>query len=303
MSLLQRLWVYQSERFPLAKTVPLLACFSAASITVSAVLSGRPLPGISAYVVGFVLVFILFFQLRVADEVKDAQDDAKYRPERPIPRGLVTLRLIVLLGVFTVPVAIVVALVNGAGLIWLLLLTWGWLTAMTLEFGVPKWLKARPVLYLLSHMAIMPLIDLLLTGIEWLPHGAATPALWLFIALSFSNGCVLEIGRKLWAPQNERAGVDTYSGLWGPQRAALIWLVFAGVSAVLLVGVGIATGFTFAFAGIALLGFAICVIAAKTYGANPTPKAEKQMDTLAGLWVFGCYATAGFLPLVLGGLP
>jgi hypothetical protein len=72
------------------------------------------------------------------------------------------------------------------------------------------------VLYLLSHMAIMPLIDLLLTGIEWLP-GRAASGLWMFLALSFVNGCVLEIGRKLWAPENEIAGVDTYSGLWGPR--------------------------------------------------------------------------------------
>ncbi len=303
MTLMQRMWVYQAERFPLAKTVPLLACFSAASITLSAVLAGRPLPALSAYLIGFSLVFILFFQLRVADEVKDGEDDAKYRPERPIPRGLVSLRLIVSLGVATIPLAIILALMHGAGLIWLLLLTWVWLTAMTVEFGVPDWLKARPILYLLSHMAIMPLIDLLLTGIEWLPHGAATPALWIFIALSFSNGCVLEIGRKLWAAQNERTGVDTYSKLWGPKRAALVWLAFVGVSALLLIGVGIATGFALTFTLISVLGFIFCIYAARRYACTPTPKTEKQMDTVAGLWVFGCYATAGFLPLALGGLP
>lgn len=303
MTIAQRLWIYQAERFPLAKTVPLLACFSAASITLSAVLGGRPLPGLSAYFIGFCLVFILFFQMRVADEVKDNEDDAKYRPERPIPRGLVTLRLIVSIGVATIPLAIVLAWIHGAGLIWLLMLTWVWLAAMTFEFGVPAWLKARPVVYLLSHMAIMPLIDLLLTGIEWLPHGSAAPALWLFIAMSFSNGCVLEIGRKLWAPGNERTGVDTYSGLWGPKRAARIWLIFVGISALLLIGVGIGTGFTMAFTVIAAVGFTICTYAARGYTANPTPKAEKRIDTLAGLWVFGCYATAGFLPLALGGVP
>lgn len=303
MTLAERLWIYQAERFPLAKTVPLLACFSAASITLSAVLSDRPLPGIAAYIIGFLLVFILFFQLRVTDEVKDGEDDAKYRPERPIPRGLVTLRLIVSFGVATIPIGIILALIHGAGLVWLLLLTWGWLTAMTFEFGVPEWLKARPVLYLLSHMAIMPLIDLLLTGIEWLPHGSAAPALWLFIALSFSNGCVLELGRKLWAQENERVGVDTYSGLWGPKSAAQIWLIFVAISAALLIGVGIATGHMIAFVVITVIATTICAFAALRYSANPTPKAEKQMDTLAGLWVFGCYATAGFLPLALGGMP
>ncbi|SEW18618.1 4-hydroxybenzoate polyprenyltransferase [Cognatiyoonia koreensis] len=303
MTLAERLWIYQDERFPLKKTVPLLACFSAASITLSAVLGERSLPGVGAYVVGFLLVFILFFQLRVADEVKDGADDARFRPERPIPRGLVSLRLIVLLGIATIPIGIVLALIHGAGLIWLLLLTWAWLTAMTFEFGVPESLKARPVVYLLSHMAIMPLIDLLLTGIEWLPHGGAAPGLWLFIALSFSNGCVLELGRKLWAPENERLGVDTYSGLWGPKRAAQVWMVFIGISAALLIGVGVATGHALAFTLIAVAATGYCILAALRYATYPTPQAEKQMDTLAGLWVFLCYAVAGFLPLILGGLP
>ncbi len=132
-----RLWVYQAERFPLAKTVPLLAMFSAASITISAVLAGRDLPGAGVYLIGFGLVFILFWQLRVCDEVKDLDDDKRYRPERPIPRGLVGLTLIIGLGLVTVPVALALALVHGSGLVWLLILVWLWLAAMTAEFGVP----------------------------------------------------------------------------------------------------------------------------------------------------------------------
>ncbi|MEM9046445.1 MAG: manganese transporter permease, partial [Pseudomonadota bacterium] len=93
-----RLWTYQAERFPLGKTVPLLAIFSAASINVSAFLAGRELPGISAYLAAFLLALTIFFQMRVCDEVKDQKIDAAYRPDRPIPRGLVSLRLIVSLG-------------------------------------------------------------------------------------------------------------------------------------------------------------------------------------------------------------
>ncbi|MEO0946514.1 MAG: UbiA family prenyltransferase, partial [Pseudomonadota bacterium] len=156
------------------------------------VLADRSLPPLDGYVIGFALVMILFFQMRVCDEIKDLEDDKAYRPERPIPRGLVSLRQIVVLGAATAPVAILLALVWGHGLVWLLLLVWLWLAAMTFEFGVPAWLKAHPVLYLLSHMAIMPLIDLLLTGVEWTRAGAPHPGLWLFLALSFVNGCVLE---------------------------------------------------------------------------------------------------------------
>lgn len=296
---LVRFWTYQAERFPLAKTVPLLLVFSAASISVSAVLAGRPVPGVGGYLIGFGLVFLLFFQLRVCDEIKDADDDRRYRPERPVPRGLVTLREIVTLGALTIPLTLALALLWGSGLIWLLALVWAWLALMTMEFGGPEWLKARPVLYLLSHMAIMPLIDLLLTGVEWLPHGTPHPGLVWFVALSFANGCVLELGRKLWAAGSERVGVGSYSRLWGPRRAAAVWLGFVALAFGLLCGVGLAVGHPIPIAGIGFVGLMICLWIGLSYARTPDLRAEKRVDMIAGLWVFLCYATAGFVPLLL----
>ncbi len=113
---------------------------------------------------------------------------------------------------------------------------------------------------------------------------------------------MLEIGRKLWAPENEIAGVETYSGLWGPGRAALIWMGCVGVSSALLVGTGFATGVGWTTLGLAAVALVACLWAASRYRANPTDKAQEWMDTVAGLWVFFCYATAGFLPFVIGWL-
>ncbi|WP_099827921.1 UbiA family prenyltransferase [Oceaniglobus indicus] len=304
MTLFHRLWTYQAERFPLKQVVPLLAVFSAASVTLSAVLAARPLPGIASYLTAFLLVLIVFFQMRVADEVKDHDDDRRFRPERPIPRGLVSLRLIVGLGLGCVPVAVAVALIHGGGVIWLLALVWLWLAAMSVEFGTPAWLKARPVIYLLSHMAIMPLIDLMLTGVEWGAHGHPAPGLWVFIALSFVNGCVLELGRKIKAPQGERAGVETYSALWGIDRALAVWLGLI-VGAVILLGVlgALAPGPWWSLAGIGAAGAAICATLASALSRRPGETAAARVDMAAGLWVFLCYAAAGLVPLLFKGLP
>lgn len=299
---LSALWTYQAERFPLAKTAPLLAVFSAASLAVSAELAGRPLPGPGAFLAAFVVAMALFFQMRVCDECKDLAQDRLYRPERPIPRGLVSLGLIVSLGAATAPVAALAVWLWHPPALWLLALVWAWLLAMSFEFGVPAWLKARPALYLLSHMAIMPLIDLLLTGLEWLPGGGAAAGLGLFLALSFVNGCVLEIGRKLWAPENEIAGVETYSGLWGPGRAARVWIGCVAVSWALLVGLAALTGTLWVALILGTGAAAWGIRAALSYAEAPTPAAQKRMDDIAGVWVFACYALAGFAPLVTGWL-
>ena len=229
----------------------------------------------------------VFFQMRACDEWKDAEDDRRYRPNRPIPRGLVKQSTILKLGAATMPFAAAAAAwLWHPPVLWLLLLVWVWLSAMTVEFGAPAWLKARPVLYLVSHMAIMPLLDLLLTSVEWLPGGGAPDGLWLFLALSFVNGCVIEIGRKLWAPENEIEGVDSYSRLWGPKTAAIVWIACVALSFVLLVAVGFATGVGWITALLASLALAGCAQSARSYVASPRQRAQDRMDMVSQAFGF-----------------
>jgi 4-hydroxybenzoate polyprenyltransferase len=296
LGLARRLWIYQAERFPLGKTALLVAVFSAAGVSASAHFAGRPLPGWPAFALAFGVTLLFFFHLRVFDEIKDREDDAKFRPERPIPRGLVSLRLIVGIGLATVPIALVASWLVEPATIPLLLLTWAWMLLMGVEFFVPAWLKARPLAYMASHMAIMPLIDLYVTGVEWRPHGAAPQGLGLFLALSFVNGCILEMGRKLWAPENERAGVESYSALYGPARAAAAWMACVVLALALLIGVGFATGAPVATFALGALAAIFVLRIGLAYRRAPTVAHQHAIDNAAGLWVFACYVAAGFAP-------
>ncbi|MEM8795410.1 MAG: UbiA family prenyltransferase [Pseudomonadota bacterium] len=300
LPLYRRLWIYQSERIPLLKTSILLAVFSAASINVSAFLSGRDLPGYAAYATAFIVSLVLFIQLRACDEYKDGPDDMKYRPERPIPRGLVSLKTVLTIGWALVPVALIATFLYHPPLLLLLGLVWFWLALMTVEFFVPEWLKARALLYLVSHMAIMPLLDLFVTGAEWVPAaGEPAPALSLFLALSFMNGCVLEIGRKIFAPENEREGVDTYSKLWGINKAIIIWMGSILLSFLLLCTVGLAMGFVTPVAAAGGIMAFFCLRAASAMAEEPSAKHRDRLDLVSGLWVFVCYFAAGFIPLIV----
>ena len=156
---------------------------------------------------------------------------------------------------------------------------------------------------MVSHMAIMPLIDLFVTGTEWAPHGAAPPGLALFLALSFVNGCILEMGRKLWAPEHEREGVDSYSALYGPVRAVTAWMACVILALCLLAGVGFATGAPLPTFALGLVAAFFTLRAGLAYRQMPGAAQEKAVDTAAGLWVFACYVAAGFAPLIMQVLP
>jgi 4-hydroxybenzoate polyprenyltransferase len=301
LPLLHRLWIYQSERFPFSKTVPLLAVFSAASVTVSAQLAGRSLPGFAAYAVAFAVAFIVFFQMRALDEIKDGETDRLHRPERPIPRGLVTLRLIVsIAAALCIPALTFAWLLSGA-LVWFVLLIWLWLALMTVEFFVPTFLHRSPALYLVSHMAIMPLIDLFLTACEWLQASGAPPAgLWTFLWMSFCNGCVVEFGRKIWAPGNERPGVETYSSSWGIQTSLLaLALAMTGALAGLIAfGVYVSSPLLVSALGIALAAlFGMVMLQFYRHRDGPS---QKRLEDASGYWVLGCYLIAALGPAIAG---
>jgi hypothetical protein len=210
------------------------------------------------------------------------------------------LRLIVVLALAAVPLAVAVSAARDPWLLLPLALVWLWMALMAAEFFAPEWLKARPLLYLVSHMLIMPLIDLFVTATEWLARAGTPPAgLWLFLLLSFANGCVLEIGRKIYAPENERLGVETYSALLGPRTATVLWSAALTVAFVLLVAVGFAIGAPRLVGLVGALALAACVAGAWMFLRVPDPAGQKRLDTLSGLWVLICYGVAGFGQLLV----
>src|SRR5512137_317228 len=88
-----RWWVYQRERFPLLVHGPLIAVMSFAAVSVSRLVrGGAAIPTAGPFLVAFVTTLLFFLQLRLADEFKDRDADARYRPYRAVPRGLVSLR-------------------------------------------------------------------------------------------------------------------------------------------------------------------------------------------------------------------
>ncbi len=195
-----RWWTYQKERFPIFQHGPLVAAFSSCAVAYSSLLTGTE-PRWQAFAVAFVTCLVFFLQLRIADEFKDAEEDAAFRPYRAVPRGLVSLRELGV--VFAVGAAVQLALAL---------------------FFARDWLKARPVTYLWTHMLIMPIVDFYATACHWIPSGEKPwGGLGFFLAASFCNGLVIELGRKLRQPEDEETGVPTYSKLWGLRRAAWIW--------------------------------------------------------------------------------
>ncbi len=280
--------------------MPLISVFTFSAAAYSRLARGAPgFVPLDRFLVGVFTALVFFFLLRVLDEHKDAEVDRRYRPELPVPRGLVSLAELRRIGGAALVLAVLLNALVAPVLLWACLAVAVWAALMTKEFFVPRWLRAHPVAYLVTHMAIMPMIDGYTTGLDWLAEGVDPPrGLGLFLLVTFLNGIVIEIGRKIRAPGGEREGVDTYTSAWGVRNAPGVWLAtlaataFTAWLAARHVGIG---GSAAAILAVAALATALPAV---RFLRAPNAKSAKAIETASGAWTIAMYLLLGAGPFV-----
>ncbi len=294
-----RLWTYQAQRFPLTSQGALIVLFALSCVCFGALTRRLPAPpGQENVVVALAVVFLFFFQLRVADEHRDYDEDLRARPWLPVPRGVITLPE---LDIFAWGAVAAQALLTAAlhpPLLALLFPPWLWIFLVRHDFFARDTLQRRPLLSLALHLGFFPLVALYAVGADQLPAtGGLAPGMLAFLLLSAVCAAAIEFARKSLAPEQERPGVVTYSKLWGPRGAGMT-TAFALVTAILfafLAFIATRTNGAWFLPAIAV-GFAAFYAAAR-YAQTPTPvHASRLLGWTAG-WIAAAYASVGVLPL------
>jgi hypothetical protein len=299
-SFLKRFYLYQKERFPIAGYAVLVGAFSFSAIAYSRICRGAAgFVDWKIYLVGIFITITLFLLVRIFDEFKDAEDDAKYRKDLPVPRGLVSLRELAIVGTIIVALQIAVNLIFFPKMLIIYFIIIGYLCLMGKEFFIAEWLKKHQFWYVTSHMFIIPLIDIYASGLDWLLNGVSAPAgLLFFFAVSYMNGIVLEIGRKIRTPEKEANGVLTYSSMLGVNRAVTLWLFILLITLSLSIAACVFAGY--GMTAFIVLGavFVLCSLPAFLFLKNKTHKLSKMIEYASALWTIAMYLTLGGGPMI-----
>lgn len=295
---MNRWWIYQKERFPVVAHGSLIGAFSSCAVAYAAILTNTEV-SLPAFAAAFVTCFLYFLQLRIADEFKDADEDAQFRPYRPVPRGLIRLAELRLVFIAAAVIQLIVTLLLHPPLALFLFIGWTYLALMSVEFFARDWLIQRPITYLWTHMMIMPIVDFHATACQWMPalNGQSKPlgGLIFFLGASFCNGLVIELGRKLRQPIDEENGVPTYSKLWGLPRASTIWLTCLVATAILAILA--ATKINAVHIVAPTLGSLLLV--ALVLRTKSSHLAGKHFEVFSGIWTLALYLSLGLIPLLL----
>ena len=298
---LKRLWIYQKERFPLLINLIAVSTFTFSAISYSRICRGEDgFVSWQTYLIGCFATFTLFLLVRIFDEFKDKEDDAKFRSYLPVPRGVVKLKELRNIGIVVGIIQIAVIAYFQLPMLYLYVIVIAYLCLMGVEFFVGSWLKQKQILYITSHMFIIPLLDIYSSGLDWLLEGASPHwGLAFFFAVSYMNGLLGELGRKLKAPKDEEEGVVSYTGMWGVTKAIVIWssilfgTLIIATSAAYYAGYGLATF-------LVLISLAIiCMIPAIMFAKNPSKKLAKGVEAVSGIWIVGMYLSLGGIPMLI----
>jgi 4-hydroxybenzoate polyprenyltransferase len=175
--------------------------------------------------------FGLLAQMRLGDEIKDFEKDRIVHPERPLPRGLlsiaeVQLGMKILMGSLLALAAIGGYLYSAlGGLLLALCVIYIWL--MYREFFIGERLQKSPMLYAVSHQVIVyPLYGWV--GALYGLTVFANPEFIAWMTHNFGASVTFEICRKLDPKSHALQG--TYLHHYGPKITAGIISIFVLIS-------------------------------------------------------------------------
>ena len=237
--------------------------------------------------------------VRIFDEFKDAEDDTKYRKNLPVPRGLISFKELLIMGLVLVTLQIAVNLYFFPKMLIIYFIVIAYLLLMGKEFFIADWLKKHQFWYVTSHMFIIPLIDIYASGLDWLLQGVDAPrGLIFFFAVSYMNGIVLEVGRKIRIPEKEVEGVLSYSSMLGSNKAIFLWILILFITYCLSIAASHYAGYgTMAFLILSIV-FILCCIPAVIFLKSKTEKLSKTIELSSALWTIAMYLTLGGIPML-----
>lgn len=217
MNFFKKWYTYQKERFPIATYGLYILCLTFAAFFYNTKMLEIE-SNVGVFITMFVVAFLQFLMVRIIDEFKDYEEDKKYRPYRPVPRGLIKLKELRTLFVICILIQFVLTLiVNPFSLIFLLVL-WIMFILMTKSFFMKKLVDKHILLEVALDEILLPTLMLYLSSFIKLD----ITILWRLLLLSYVVSWIIEIARKVRCKKDEEKGVKTYTAVFGIPKATIL---------------------------------------------------------------------------------
>lgn len=224
MSLAARFFRYQEERFP----IKILAFTTIAVVLSSAAVLAYKIT-LPEVILNYFSCLVFLLHVRVIDESRDFRHDNEFHPERPVQRGVISVRELFLIDLVVSPVFIFTcfyyrgpALSYGLALLLFSFVAWK-------DFFAGRFLRRFFYLYNGINMLQMVLLQLFIYAV-FTGSYLITKVMWIHLLFVMFNTIIMEFVRKIRTSSEESAGKDTYSWHLGYKRSLYIFYFFSVVN-------------------------------------------------------------------------
>lgn len=284
----RRFTAYLAERFPPLNYTLLIVCYFSSNQFLAQTLEQ---PGSAVHyslssLMGALAILAMFFHLRIFDDHKDYGKDCRFFPGRVLSRGLVTLRHLKVAGALAIGLELLMGWLRGPAALVSVLLALGFSLLMLREFFVREWLNRHFLLYAVTHMLIMPLLALVAYSFTTGKYPWQAPGwFWLYAFVGVFVTFNWEISRKIRAPEDEVAGLDSYSRVFGTYGAAYLVIIIRVVDTLLVSLVGLHLGLSPLFYAALAVLFLLCLVGLLQFRFRTSRATARRMESYAGMYI------------------
>lgn len=298
MKALARVLLFVGERFPLVPSVlaATLMALSAALLGAGVLHRDTHIDARSAVLVAVVVA--LLFVVRVVDDVRDLGHDRQHHPARPLPRGAVGTRDVVVAAIVVCLATLAaVAVVCGGAAAAAVAVVVAFTVVLQLDAGV-RAVADRPLLTLLVHQPMVAVWAALVACVSTssAPDGNTLTALGPVCALAVALSLLFELGRDVRG-HADSPHTDSYVALWGPGWTATALVCTAVVAAAIVAWLAVLLRLAWWSVTLPVMSLAVVAGASVWFACSPRPRSARAVvvsSAAASLWVHG--------PLLLGAL-
>ena len=188
----------------------------------------------------FIVTFLQFLMVRIVDEFKDYEEDCKYRPYRPVPRGLIKLKELKILFIICIILQLILTITCSQNGILYLIILWVFFALMSKGFFIKKILDKHLLLEVTLDELILPIMILYLANFIpqiYLNYNSSAdfaitnsiifvdPNVWKILVMAYIISWIVEVARKIRCKEDEEEGVKTYTAVLGIGKAMILIFV------------------------------------------------------------------------------
>jgi len=222
---LKRFIEFQNERLQIG-----ILMFTTTAVVLSSVAVSLPkgemiFNFIPEIITSIITLLLFMFHIRVLDEHKDYEFDSKFHKDRPVQRGLITLKELLITDIIGLFVIFLINLFFPIRAITFLLIAFGYTLIAGKEFFIKKWIRKRFYLYNFLNLLQLLFLQFYLYSLINPNFSFGNPLLSIHFIFVLFNVGIIEFARKLKSSSEETKAKDTYSSRLGIKKSVLFYLL------------------------------------------------------------------------------